>query len=212
LQPLLPGDAPGAALGTPMAVKEAVALAIANRPEIKSAEAGVRSRAGDAKSARAQRWPNLAAQLNGTLAHTEVLNGFGVRGPTYLGSGGLVLRWNGLDATVWRQTEVADAAETEAERALGNALLAVRAEAVAAAYAVLQQKAALDRSEQMLAAARVMREAQLERYRAGVASMLELLDAEGIEQTARVNRIEAARDHDLARMRLLSVCGVLSKR
>ena len=154
----------------------------------------------------------LGAQLSGTLAHNEVLSGVGIDGPTYLASGGLVLRWNGLDASVWRQAKVADASLAEAEATLVSSTLTVRAEAVAAAYAVEQQRAALEQAQQLLTAATVMREAQRERYRAGVASLLELMDAETIEQAARVRRIEASRDYDLARMRLLSACGVLSQR
>jgi outer membrane protein TolC len=58
-----------------------------------------------------------------------------------------------------------------------------------------------------LRASEVTREVQNGRYRAGVASMLELLDAENLEQQARRRRIEAERDHYLAGARLLWASG-----
>ncbi len=60
-------------------------------------------------------------------------------------------------------------------------------------------------------AAQVTRVAQNERYRAGVASLLDLLDAEGVEQNARRQHIESLRDHRLARVRLLAICGQLER-
>ena len=47
------------------------------------------------------------------------------------------------------------------------------------------------------------------RYLAGLASLLELLDAEDLEQEARQRRIEAQRDEAIKSAQLLSACGML---
>ena len=70
-------------------------------------------------------------------------------------------------------------------------------------------KILFERAVAVLRAAEVTREAQNGRYRAGVASMLELLDAENLEQQARRQRIEAERDYRIASARLLWAGGRL---
>jgi outer membrane protein TolC len=70
---------------------------------------------------------------------------------------------------------------------------------VAASHAVLRAKIGLERATAVLRASEVTRDAQNDRYRAGVASLLELLDAENLAQEARRAGIEAERDQQLAR-------------
>jgi len=123
----------------------------------------------------------------------------------------MYLRWNGADAQLLRRHKVAQARIAEAERELESTELSIRAEEVDASYGVRRAHAQLEQATQVLEAARATRAAQQERYGAGTASLLELLDAEALEQSARRARIEAARDYDLARARLLAVCGMLGR-
>lgn len=88
-------------------------------------------------------------------------------------------------------------------------MLAVRRDAVEAAYLVKRTRIQLSQATRLLVAAEASRSAQLERYRAGVASLLELLDAEGLEHTARRQRIEAERAHHLGRIQLLTEVAAL---
>jgi outer membrane protein TolC len=87
----------------------------------------------------------------------------------------------------------------------------MRGEVASALFAAQVAKARLDGATETLAAATTTRQAQNERYRAGVSTLLELLDAEEVEQNARRSRIEAARDYDNARAQLLAVCGVIER-
>jgi outer membrane protein len=89
------------------------------------------------------------------------------------------------------------------------ATLDLRGQVVDAVFAVERAKKELERATEVLGAAAATREAQLGRYKAGVASLLELLDAESLEQNARLTRIETSRDYDVARARLLAVVGGL---
>jgi outer membrane protein len=188
---------------------EAITQALEHRPDVRAGRAGIQAKMAQDQAARAARLPTFGLSGNGQLGHVTVLKGLGYEGPSYSGSAGVYLRWAALDATVWRRAQVSGAGVLEAERALDATLQRVQNEAVAASYAAQAQQARLEQAEQVLAGAEVTRNAQNERYRAGVATLLELLDAEGVEQSARVSRIEARRDYEVARARLLSACGLL---
>jgi outer membrane protein TolC len=75
---------------------------------------------------------------------------------------------------------------------------------------VLHAKIELERARAVLRASETARDAQNGRYRAGLSSMLELLDAEHLAQQARRSRIEAERDQRLAGARLLWASGRLA--
>ena len=211
--PLAPVRASGAVddLGEDISANEAVSRALEHRPEVRAREAQLRSSQAKTESAKGARYPTLGVAGQTQLAQTDILNGQGLGGQSFNASAFGYLRWSALDATVWRQLRVANAAVLEAERALGVAQLKVRNEAVAAALATQNAKTKLDQAEQVLAGAQVTRNSQNERYRAGVATLLELLDAEGLEQAARLARIEAEREYAIARARLLSATGMLHK-
>jgi outer membrane protein TolC len=190
----------------------AVAEAIEHRPDLRASRAAVDASAARDQAARAARQPTLGIYGSGQAGNVKRLDGQVLDGTFYGASAGLYLRWAALDASVWRRAEVSSSAILEAERAFDAALLRVQNEAVAAAYAAQREEARLAQAEQVLAGAEVTRKAQNERYRAGVATLLELLDAEQVEQTARVSRIEAQRDFAVARARHASACGTLAAR
>jgi outer membrane protein TolC len=90
--------------------------------------------------------------------------------------------------------------------------LRTRTEAVASRRQVLRAREALTQAEQRLEAARRTREAQYKRYQGGEASLLELLDAEAVEQDARSRRIATLRELALSLIALLDATGTLEQR
>jgi outer membrane protein TolC len=196
----------------PQTAHAAVTLALSQRPDLQRFEAALAARQSELQAAILRRAPVLGISATGSISYVDLIGpGLGAQGRSYAGSGMAYLRWSGLDANVIRAADVARASVLEAQRALESALLDVRTQTIDAVYAVQRAKTELERAHELLAGARATREAQLERYKAGVASLLELLDAESLEQNARLSRIEAARDYDVARVRLLSACGGLEQ-
>jgi outer membrane protein len=120
------------------------------------------------------------------------------------------VRWSGLDPATWTQAAPADAAIALARREWDAERHAVASKAVAASHAVLRAKIELERAVAVLRASESAREVQNGRYRAGLASLLELLDAENLAQQARRASIEAEREHQIAGARLLRASGRLA--
>jgi outer membrane protein TolC len=206
-RPLRPQSFDDAALPAPRAPLAATAIALERRPELRQLEAELQARRAEHRAAIGARLPTLGVLGSGNVSHFDILNGTGIQGLAAGASGHLYLRWSAVDPAVWRRARVAAAAADEAQRRLEAAQLEVRAEVVEAAYAVQRTRAQLEQARQVLAAAQATRTAQNERYRAGAASLLDLLDAEAIEQNARRQRIEAEREHRIARLALLASCG-----
>jgi outer membrane protein len=211
LSPVRPEDAAHEAFPEVHEPAQAVARALESRPDVLAGRAAVRASMARDQTARAARLPTVGIAGSTQLAYVDVLKGQGLQGEAFNGSVGLYLRWAALDATVWRQAEVSGSAVLEAEKNLDATLLRVQSEAVDASYRALRQKVMLEQTEQVLASAQVARTSQNERYRAGVATLLELLDAEQVEQSARLARIEAQREFDIARARLASAVGVIAR-
>ena len=199
------------ALYVEMTPKQATALAMNNRPEVRRFEALLEARKSDHVATVNARLPTLGISATGSASYLDVRSGLGVPGPTYAASAVVYLRWSGLDPTVWFKVDVSKAEIDEADRQLGATTFSVASEAVAAWYALEQAKADVERAEAVLSAAQAVTGAQESRYRAGMASLLDLLDVEATEQNARFARIAAHRDRALAAMRLLSACGLLRR-
>jgi outer membrane protein len=210
-QPVVAATFDDGVLPAPLPPLEASVRAVELRPEIKQLESNVASKRADHQAAIGARLPTVGLQAIGNVARVSLYHGDGVEGRTLAGSGSVYMRWAALDPTIWRRANVTRGAIEEAQRQLEATLLAVRVEVVDAAYQVQRTRAMLDQATQVLAAAEAARTAQNERYRAGVASLLDLLDAEGIEQSARRQRIEAERDQRIARVRLLAACGTIGE-
>jgi outer membrane protein len=203
-----PSDAP---LRPPIAPQRAQQLAYNNRPEVQQLRAVVLSRREEHNSAIGARLPTAGLAANGSLTHVTVLSGQGIDGTQYGGSAVAYIRWAAIDPTVWLQAGATEAGVLEAQRALKLVAQNVMAEAVEASLLLRRAKTELDRSTAVLAAAGITREAQNGRYRAGLASMLELLDAESLEQDARQRRIAAERDYRIAEANLYAACGLLKR-
>lgn len=209
--PVRPVQFDGDPFATPGSLKDATRLAMQNRPDIQQAEAMVTASQADHRAAIGSRLPTLGITGTGQLSYMDVKNGFGADGRTLSGSAFGYLRWNAFDPTVFRRAKVTSKVVIETQKQFETKLLALKREVAEALFAAQIAKAQFDRATETLAAATTTRQAQNERYRAGVSTLLELLDAEEIEQNARRGRIEAARDYDLARAQLLAVCGTIER-
>ena len=197
------------ALQFELAPSRAMAAARSRRPELAGEAALIDARREEYAAAIGARFPTVGVAAAASLSYLDVRRGLGIDGHQYGGSALVYLRWRGLDPTVWVQADVASAAVAEAQRGLAAREHEIAAGAVAASHAVQRAKIELERTVEVLRAAEVTRDAQNGRYRAGMASMLELLDAEDLEQEARRERIEAERDYRLAGVRLLWAVGRL---
>ncbi len=210
-KPLRPLPVDNDPFTAPNTLHEATVLAAQHRPEIRQAEAAVAASQATHRAAIGLRLPTIGATATGQITYSDVRRGQGIEGDQYAASGVAYLRWSAFDASVWRRAKVTNQGVLEAQKTFESTLLRMKADVAEAHYAAQIAKTMLERATEMLAAASTTRQAQNERYRAGVSSLLELLDAEEIEQNARRSRIEAARDYDAARARLLAVCGVIER-
>lgn len=210
-QAVHPSDFDDAALPTPLAPEHAADLAAVASPQAQRGIATLAQRSADHRTAVAARLPTVGLVGSGSASHVGVKSGLAIEGASYDASAGVYLRWSALEPTTWRRAHVTHAAVGEAERQRDAALLAVRAETTATAFEVKRTRAALGQAMEVWNAAQAARTAQNARYKEGVATLLELLDAESVEQAARRQRIEALRDYRTAQTRLLAVCGVIDK-
>lgn len=210
-EPVRPATRSGEFLGATAVVtaERALELAKKNRPEVQAAMWAIASLREDWSAAIFERFPTLGISASGTASYAEALSGYGINGSQYSAAAGVYLRWRGLDPIVWQRGIVAEASKVAGERSLEVTQQTVSAEAVAAFYALQRAKLERERAIEVLLTAGATREAQNDRYRVGVGSLLELLDAESLEQDARLRRIEAERDEAIASARLLAACGLL---
>jgi outer membrane protein len=210
-EPVRPATRSGEFLGVSAVVtaERALDLAKKHRPEVQAAVWAIASLREDWSAAILERFPTVGVSASGMASYSQVVSGDGINGTQYAASAGVYLRWRGLDPIVWLRGSVAEAAKVSAERSLEVTQQQVSAEAVAAFYALQRSKLERERAIEVLLTAGSTREAQNDRYRVGVGSLLELLDAESLEQDARLRRIEAERDEAIASARLLAACGLM---
>lgn len=211
LSPVAPAALASAELGAPADLTEAVRLAEQHRPETRELFERLRAKDAELAAAIGARMPTVGVSGNGNVTYFHVLAGEGIEGMQYDANGALYVRWAGLDATVWRRARHARAAREEADKKLAQARFQLRREVVAAHYALATAATRLEQAVAILSVAEVTRESQNERYRAGVSSLLELLDAEDVEQRARQGRIEAELAYLTAQASLLTSCGLIER-
>ena len=187
--------------------ESALSAADSKRPELQARAALVSARREEYDAAIAARLPTVALAGSAELSYLDVRKGQGIDGHQYGGSALVYVRWSGLDPVTWSRAAPADAAIAHAQREWDAERHAVASEAVTASHAVLRAKIELERAVAVMNAAETARDAQNGRYRAGLSSLLELLDSENLAQEARRTRVEAERDHQLAAARLLWASG-----
>ena len=180
-----------------------------HRAELRAAAANVSASRRAYDAAVGQRWPALGLAATGSAAYVDARSGVAIEGRQLTAAGVGFMRWNGLDPAVWMQASVSDAAAQLAQREQAEQVHAIESEAVGAFYTLSRARIWHQRAVAVLEAAKVTRDAQNGRYRAGLGSLLELLDAEDLEQQARQARIEAQRDEVIASARLQAACGLL---
>lgn len=197
------------AVAAAASAEQAMKLALKNREDLEAAAWAVAALRDDYNAALLERLPTLGVQAHGVMSNSQVTAGEGIEGSQYTASVGAFVRWHGLDPAVLFRASVADAAALQAEQDYELTKQNIGADAVAAFHALTRAKLQRERAIEVLRAAQLTREAQLDRYRVGVGSLLELLDAENLEQSARQGRIEAERDEAIAAARLLATCGLM---
>lgn len=182
------------------------------RPEIRAQQARIEAGRAAAAVARARQLPTLHLFAGASFQRDELLRGNGIDGNASLVSGGLSLRWNLFNLPNTRDVRLA-LAELEVEiTTLRDTLLNAHTAALVGQREVVTAREALAQAIQILEAATSARDAQSRRYEAGEASLLELLDAEQVEQDARSRRILAQRELSLARIALMDALGTLKQR
>jgi outer membrane protein len=192
--------------------REVTASALNRRPELPLQQARIEVSRSAARVARASLLPSLHMFADVNAQRDAVQRGNGLDQSGYLASGGVALRFRALNLTSAYELRAAKA-DVEIELALlREQILRARAEAVTGHGQVSRAREALAQAEQILEAARSTREAQYRRYQGGEASLLELLDAEAVEQEARSRRITTLRDLELSRIALLDAMGMLEDR
>jgi outer membrane protein TolC len=191
-------------------MEEATSAAFEYRPELKGLRMSLAARQAELSAALWRRAPTLGISGTATASYIDQIKGTGgYQGSQYSTAGQVYLRIQSFDASVWRSADVARANMLQTQRQLEVSTLDIKAEVADASFAVERTQAELERATQVLAAAGAAREAQNGRYQTGVASLLELLDAEAVEQNARFDRIQAERDHQIANVRLLAATGLI---
>ena len=211
--PLVPLAFSEQTLQVPRGLQRALALASENRPDLKRLEASLAARQQELRAARLRPLPTLGVMARGSMSYIDQLGDSADSVPVGLSKQATAmayLRWD-LDPKTMIAAKAAKANALEAQRVYEAALLTVRSDVAAAFFDVERTARGLEGAQARLEGATATREAQVGRYRAGVASLLDLLDAEQLEQDARRSRIEAGRDHDVARVRLLALCGDLGR-
>jgi outer membrane protein len=195
----------------PRSLEAANAAAFEHRPELKQLRITLAGRQAELSAALWRRAPTLGVSGTASASYIDILKGTGYGGEQYSGTAQVYLRVQTFDAAIWRSAGWRAPTCCRTQRALESTTLDIKAEVAEASFAVERTRAELERATQVLSAAEAAREAQNGRYRTGVASLLELLDAENVEQNARLDRITAERDHQLAHVRLLAATGLIRK-
>jgi outer membrane protein len=208
-RPLRPQSLETSPFSVPRNLEEATSAAFEYRPELQGLRMNLAARQADLSAALWRRAPTLGISGTATASYIDQLKGEGYQGSQYSAAAQVYLRIQSFDASVWRSADVARANMLQTQRQLEVTTLDVKAEVADASFAVERTRAELERASQVLSAAGAAREAQHGRYQTGVASLLELLDAEGLEQNARFDRIQAERDHQIANVRLLAATGLI---
>jgi outer membrane protein len=209
VRPLRPQPLPETGFDVPSSLEQATAAAFEHRPELRQLRSSLAARQAELSSTLWRRAPTVGISGNASISYIDTFRGQGYDGSQYSMAGQVYLRIQSFDAAVWRSAAVARANMLQAQRTLEATTLDIKAEVADASFGVQRTRAELESATQVLSAAEAAREAQNGRYQTGIASLLELLDAEAVEQNARFQRIQAERDHQIANVRLLAATGLI---
>jgi outer membrane protein TolC len=185
--------------------------AVANRPELASARARVEQSHAELDAARGARLPTLGLQASGSARYTQITsNGASGSGPSQIGQGGIVLTIPILDPHASANVRAAEAQVAAADAELFRQSMQVRYEAARAAIAARSAVAVLERAKEQAESAAQHLVTIEERYKSGVATPLELLDAQREDAIARTLVVTSRRAVDIASLRVLSAVGKIA--
>lgn len=189
----------------------AAAAAVANRAEFAAARVRLSQAEAQASAARSGRLPTLSAQASGAVNYSERITGQGAFGVSEQLQGSVTLSWPMFDPSVNANVRIADANVTTARETLAQQSLQVRSAAVQAAINLRTAAVTLEQSEHFATSAAANLEQANGRYQSGAAALLELVDAQAADASARYAVIRARLSLQIARVNLLTATGELGR-
>ena len=155
--------------------------------------------------------PTLAAQASAQANYNGRVVGQGAFGLSEQLQGGLTLTWPIFDASTRAGIDTADANVASARASLTQQSLAVRSAAVQAAINLRAAGVALEQTTHLAATAAANLEQATGRYRSGAAPLLETVDAQAADASARVAVVRARLQLQVARVNLLANTGEIER-
>ncbi len=189
----------------------ASSAAVANRAEFAAARTRLAQAESQAAAARSGRLPNLSAQASGAVNYSERLQGQGAFGVSEQLQGAVTLSWPMFDPSVNANVRIAEANVTSARETLAQQSLQVRAAAVQSAISLRAARVTLDQSMRLATTAAANLQQANGRYESGAAALLELVDAQASDASARYTVIRARLALQIARVNLLTATGELER-
>lgn len=209
LRPVRVAPVDDGAFSAPLDPARAADLAVAARPEFVAARHRLAQAEAQLDATRAGRYPTLGASANVGASYSEVLTGNGLSGITQSAGAGVSLSWPLFDPTVRANVEVAQANVLVARRNLEAQTLQVRTAAVQAAVTARAAQSTLAQAERLAEVAAANLDQAAGRYAQGAAQLLELVDAQAADASARVAVLRARLNAHTARAQLLAATGDL---
>ncbi len=189
----------------------AAAIAVEHRPEFAAARARVAQAEAQYAQTRAGRLPILSAQGSASVNYSERLTGQGAFGLSEQVQGSVNLTWPLYDPSVGANTRAAEANVSSARETLLQQSLTVRSAAAQAAISLQGARLSREQSERYAVTAAANLDQATGRYQGGAAPMLELVDAQAADASARYAVIRARLAEQIARVTLLTAMGDLDR-
>lgn len=185
--------------------------AVTARPEFAAARHRLAQAQAQADLAHANRRPALTANANASVGYNEVLAGRGLSGVSETVSGGVSLSWQVFDRSLAAAADAADASVATARETLDAQSLSVRTAAVQAAVASRSARAQVEQAERLAAGTASNLELATGRYQGGAGTLLEVVDAQAADASARIAVVRARLNLALSRAQLLAATGRLER-
>lgn len=189
----------------------AAAEAVAARPEFAAARHRLAQAQAQADLAHANRRPALSASANASVGYNEVIAGRSLGGVSESVAGGLSLSWQVFDRSLAAAADAADAAVVTARENLDAQSLSVRTAAVQSAVAARSARVQVEQAERLAAGTAANLELATGRYQGGAAPLLEVVDAQAADASARIAVVRARLNLSLSRAQLLAATGRLER-
>lgn len=182
-------------------------VAESKRRELESQKKRIEAAEADIEGARADSWPSIAASAGVTAR----ASGYTSQDPSAAEGAnvGLVLTVPLFDLGIGATVRAAEASANAARAVERERILAVRADAAAAALAVRSQKQAVASAEILVEQAEANLAQAEGRYEAGAGSLLELVDAQTQQSSAQLSLAQSRFAVAIAKARLLAAMGTL---